>query len=41
MSTTRKIGRHAKTGEFIPVEEAKSRPKTTTVETIKVPTKKR
>jgi len=32
---TRKIGRDAKTGEFIPVKKAQSRPKTTTVETIK------
>jgi hypothetical protein len=41
MSKTRKIGRDAKTGEFIPVKEAKSRPSTTVVETIKVPSKKR
>ena len=34
---TRKIGRDAKTGEFIPVEEAQRRPNTTTVETIKPP----
>lgn len=32
---TRKIGRDAKTGEFIPVKEAKQRPNTTVVETIK------
>ncbi len=31
----RKIGRDAKTGEFIPVKEAQRRPKTTVVETIK------
>jgi hypothetical protein len=31
----RKIGRDGKTGEFIPVKEAKRRPNTTTVETIK------
>jgi hypothetical protein len=31
----RKIGRDAKTGEFIPVKEAERRPKTTVVETIK------
>lgn len=31
----RKIGRDAKTGRFIPIKEAKSRPKTTVVETIK------
>lgn len=30
-----KIGRDAKTGEFITVKEAKQRPKTTVVETIK------
>jgi hypothetical protein len=32
---TRKIGRDAKTGEFITVKKAQSRPNTTTVETIK------
>lgn len=32
---TRKIGRDAKTGEFIKVKEAKRRPATTVVETIK------
>ena len=37
----RKIGRDAKTGEFITVEEAKRRPNTTTVETIKPPPKKK
>lgn len=30
-----KIGRDAKTGEFIPVSEARRRPGTTVVETIK------
>ncbi len=30
-----KIGRDAKTGQFIPVKEAVKRPKTTVVETIK------
>ena len=30
-----KIGRDAKTGKFIPVKEAKKRPRTTVVETIK------
>lgn len=30
-----KIGRDAKTGKFIPVPEAKKRPKTTVIETIK------
>jgi hypothetical protein len=38
---TRKIGRDAKTGEFIPVKEAQRRPNTTTVETIKTPPKKK
>jgi len=33
---TIKIGRDAKTGEFIPVKEAQQRPSTTVVETIKV-----
>ena len=32
---TRKIGRDAKTGQFIPVKEAKRRKGTTVVETIK------
>jgi hypothetical protein len=36
-----KIGRDAKTGEFIPVKEAERRPKTTVVETIKTPPKKK
>lgn len=36
---TQKIGRDAETGKFIPVEEARRRPKTTTVETIR-PNKK-
>jgi hypothetical protein len=40
MATTKKIGRNAKTGEFIPVKEAKQRPNTTVVETIKIGTKK-
>jgi len=31
-SKTFPIGRDAKTGQFIPVEEAKGRPSTTTVE---------
>jgi len=29
------VGRDAKTGKFIPVEEARKNPKTTVVETIK------
>ena len=40
MTTTRKIGRDAKTGEFIPVKEAQGRKATAVVETIKVPTKR-
>ncbi len=35
---TFKVGRDARTGEFIPVKEAQRRPSTTEVETIKVPT---
>lgn len=38
---SRKIGRDAKTGEFIPVKEAKRRPTTTVIETIKSPPKKK
>ena len=30
-----KVGRDAKTGKFIPVKEARRRPNTTVVETIK------
>ena len=37
---SRKVGRDAKTGRFIPVKEAKRRPSTTVVETIK-PTKRK
>lgn len=36
-----KLGRDAKTGEFIPVKEAERRPSTTVVETIKNPAKKK
>jgi len=32
---TRKIGRDAGNGQFIPVKEAKDRPKTAVIETIK------
>jgi hypothetical protein len=39
MSKGRKIGRDAKTGEFIPVAEAKRRPNTTVVETLPKPKK--
>jgi hypothetical protein len=41
MATSRKIGRDARTGEFIPVKEAVRRPAHTVVETIKYPTPKR
>jgi hypothetical protein len=34
-STTRKVGRDAGTGKFIPVKEAERRKKTAVVETIK------
>ena len=34
-SGSHKIGRDARTGEFIPVKEAQRRPSTTVVETIK------
>ena len=36
---TSKIGRDAKSGQFIPVKEAQKRPSTTTVETVKHPKK--
>ncbi|GBE42418.1 hypothetical protein BMS3Bbin10_00479 [bacterium BMS3Bbin10] len=36
MAKTRKIGRDAITGQFIPVKVAIRRPSTTVVETIKV-----
>jgi hypothetical protein len=36
----RKIGRDAGTGRFIPLKEAERKPKTTVVETVKIPTKK-
>ncbi len=38
---TRKLGRDARTGTFIPVKEAKRRPGTTVVETVKTTRKKR
>ena len=37
MAKTRKIGRDAETGQFIPIEEAKRRKKTAIVETINTP----
>ena len=42
MARKSKRGRDSGTGKFISIEEANRRPKTTTVETVKVgPTKKR
>ncbi len=38
---SRKIGRDAGTGQFIPVDKAKKNPGTTVVETIKTPKKKK
>ena len=38
---TNKRGRDAKTGQFIPIDEAKRRPNTTVVETIPPPKKKK
>lgn len=37
---TRKIGRDAGSGKFIPVKQAQSRPKTSVVETVTSPNKK-
>lgn len=37
--TIKKIGRDAETGRFIPVKKAQQNPKTTEVETIKIPVK--
>ncbi|WP_374374543.1 hypothetical protein [Dongia sp.] len=41
MASTRKIGRDAGTGQFIPVKEAQRDREGAVVETIKVPTKKK
>ena len=41
MAKTRKAGRDAETGRFIPVKEAKRRKKTATVETIPVGKRKK
>ena len=38
--TTRKAGRDAGTGQFIPVREAERRKSTTVVETIRAPSKR-
>jgi hypothetical protein len=35
--TSRRIGRDARTGEFISIKEAKRRPKTTVVERVPTP----
>lgn len=35
--STRKIGRDAETGQFLPVEVAERRKRTAVVETIKIP----
>ncbi len=40
-ASTRKIGRDASTGKFIPVKQAERRKSTTVVETIKTGKKKR
>jgi len=40
MTTKFTIGRDAGTGQFIPVREAERRPRTTVVETIKIPNHK-
>ena len=39
--STRKIGRDAETGHFIPVDEAKRRKRTAIVETVTVPKKEK
>lgn len=39
--STRKIGRDAGNGQFIPVKVAEARPKTTVVETIRMPKKRK
>ena len=38
---SRKAGRDAKTGRFIPIKEAKRRPSTTVVETIPIKPKRK
>lgn len=38
---TRKVGRDAENGQFIPIKEAEKRPKTTVIETVPVPAKKK
>lgn len=39
-TVTIQVGRNAETGKFIPVKEAVQHPRTTVVETIKIPVKK-
>lgn len=41
MANTRKIGRHAGSGKFIKVKEAKANKKTAVVETVRNRTKKK
>ncbi len=41
MATTRKIGRDAGTGRIIPIKEAERRPKTTVIETVKIPRRRK
>jgi hypothetical protein len=41
MAKTRKIGRDAGNGQFIPVKKAEQRRETAIVQRIKVPTKKK
>lgn len=41
MEITKKIGRDAGSGQFIPVKDAIAHPKTAIVETIKVPPPKK
>lgn len=38
---TRKVGRDAGSGQFIPIKEAEKRPKTTVIETVPMPGKKK
>lgn len=40
MAKTRKVGRDAESGQFIPVKDAERRKKTAVVETVRIPTKK-
>lgn len=40
MAKAKKVARSAKTGRFVPMQQAKSKPSTTVVETVKNPPKK-